>query len=142
LEINVQNHREGFTLVELLIVIAIIGVLASVLIPQLLGARTAANKRAVQIHSGNVYKAITAIYSETPSIDMVALAAEVEGKCLAPTTVLSVSSITYRYGWSAPPVGAVLCTVLPLPSKNTFEVKITASGVADNIISINGNNPS
>lgn len=43
-----QNSREGFTLLELLIVIAIIGVLAAMLIPSVLSARARAYDASAQ----------------------------------------------------------------------------------------------
>jgi type IV pilus assembly protein PilA len=53
-------------LIELLIVIAIIGILAAVLIPNLLSARGNAVKRAAEAYAQNVYKAAFAFIAESP----------------------------------------------------------------------------
>ncbi len=65
------GKRAGFTLLELLIVIAIIGILAAILAPNLIKARAMAEKRAANAFAHNIYKASFAYVAASPDLTVI-----------------------------------------------------------------------
>ena len=72
-KLNRKKNQKGFTLVELLIVIAIIGILAAIAIPQFSKYRQNAYRAVTKSDVKNAYTAVQAYVSDNPGVTIPAV---------------------------------------------------------------------
>ena len=63
-----RNNQKGFTLIELMIVIAIIGILAAIAIPNFLAYRTRGQDSVAITSASNFWNAAMAYFADTESV--------------------------------------------------------------------------
>jgi type IV pilus assembly protein PilA len=65
---NKRKNQKGFTLIELIVVIAILGILAAIAIPRLAGFTDRANSSAVVAEAKTILTAYSTLVAENPNV--------------------------------------------------------------------------
>ena len=110
---KLRSNKEGFTLIELMIVIAIIGILAAIAIPNFIAYRNKAYCTQAETDAANTAAAISDFYSEPQNTRMVTLG-DLQGVNTAGVTLggsVAAITVTVADPGSCPRDGSFLLTI-------------------------------
>ena len=121
--LKMRNDRKGFTLVELLVVVAIIGILAAIAIPKFSSANAAAARSKIQADLRTLDSAAAIYYASAQSYPANVAALASGGKFLAstpttPSVTLSGATIASGLAYAFDASGRAIITGFTFTSDN------------------------
>jgi len=119
--INLSKKEKGFTLIELMIVVAIIGILAAIAIPQFSSYREKAFDSAAEADLRNLMTAQEAAYADTQAY--VAIATMIGSKTIATNTITGLAGAKLSKGVTAKEAAAPTATTYDMDVKHVNGVK-------------------